>query len=203
MVPVTTYLLTRRIVIRRFTKADADWLADLHGDPAVMRYLDVSPVPRQVSTEQTLPGYLRGYRELDPGLGHFAAIGRRTGTPLGWFALEPASSTGLDGGSELGYRLVPAVWGQGLATEGAEAMVRHGFAWLGLDRIVATTMAVNLASRRVLEKAGLMLTRTFHADWPQHLDGAEHGDVVYELTRRQWLAGHQPSSASRSSPIPK
>ena len=83
------------------------------------------------------------------------------------------------------------------------ALVRHGFARLGLDRIVATTMAVNLASRRVLEKAGLTLTRTLHADWPQHLDGAEHGDVVYELTRCQWLTAHQPSSASRSSPIPK
>jgi hypothetical protein len=31
-----------------------------------------------------------------------------------------------------------------------------------------------------------VLVRTFHQDWPDHIDGSEHGDVEYELTKEQW-----------------
>ena len=52
-------------------------------------------------------------------------------------------------------------------------------------------------------KAGLSLIRTFYAQWPTYIEGAEHGDVVYEIARQDWRPGYQPSSRSRSSPIPK
>jgi RimJ/RimL family protein N-acetyltransferase len=49
-------------------------------------------------------------------------------------------------------------------------------------------MAVNTASRRVMEKAGLRYVRTFHQDWPDEIDGDEQGDVEYALTRAEWDA---------------
>lgn len=52
----------------------------------------------------------------------------------------------------LGYRLRASAWGRGYATEGARALVRRAFTELGVSQIVATTMAVNTASRRVLER---------------------------------------------------
>jgi RimJ/RimL family protein N-acetyltransferase len=55
---------------------------------------------------------------------------------------------------ELGYRLRRQAWGRGYATEGSRALIRNGFTELGVRRVFATTMAVNLGSRRVLEKAG-------------------------------------------------
>jgi RimJ/RimL family protein N-acetyltransferase len=54
-----------------------------------------------------------------------------------------------------GYRLRRSAWGKGHATEGSRALIREGFAELGVRRVVAETMAVNAASRRVMEKAGL------------------------------------------------
>ena len=59
---------------------------------------------------------------------------------------------------DVAYRLLPAFWGQGLATEAALASVRYGFAKLGLKRIIGLTMPENVASIRVLEKAGLHYT---------------------------------------------
>lgn len=47
-------------------------------------------------------------------------------------------------------------------------------------------MAVNLASRRVLEKSGLMLVRTFHLEWEDPLPGTEYGEVEYALELADW-----------------
>jgi len=52
----------------------------------------------------------------------------------------------------------------------------------------AETMAVNVASRRVMEKACLRFVRTFNADWPVRTPGDEEGDVEYAITRAQWEA---------------
>jgi RimJ/RimL family protein N-acetyltransferase len=191
------------------TGADLGWLARLHGDRRVMRFIDDGqPVPVAVVASQTLPAMEREYGRLPDGLGYLAAIERATAEPLGWFALRPPDSVGLRppgnaglsppgntglcpgvaGTAELGYRLLPEAWGMGYATEGARALVASAFTGLGLEQVVATTMTVNLASRRVLQKAGLSLVRTFLAAWPGYIEGAEHGDVVYAATRAAWRA---------------
>jgi Acetyltransferase (GNAT) domain len=75
---------------------------------------------------------------------------------------------------------------EGYATEGSRALIRKGFTELGVRRVVAETMVVNVASRRVMEKAGLTLVRTFHAAWPYRIEGGELGDVEYALDRADW-----------------
>jgi RimJ/RimL family protein N-acetyltransferase len=219
----------RQALLKHMTDADLDWLARLHGDPRVMRYIDDGkPVPRAVVVRQTLPAILREYDEHPDGLGYFAAVERATGRPLGWIGLGPPNSTGLRppnstglrppnstglrppnstglrppnstglgmtrldsaaGAAELGYRLLPEAWRLGYATEGARALVRHGFTVLDVEQVVATTMTLNAASRRVLEKTGLSLVRTFLAAWPSYIEGAGHGEVVYGVARQAWLA---------------
>jgi RimJ/RimL family protein N-acetyltransferase len=64
--------------------------------------------------------------------------------------------------------------------------VRKAFTELGVDEVVATTLAVNAGSRRVMEKAGLRYARTVHLDWPDPVEGTEHGDVEYRLRRTDW-----------------
>jgi RimJ/RimL family protein N-acetyltransferase len=76
----------------------------------------------------------------------------------------------------------------GYATEGAKALARSGFAELGVRRVQAQTMTVNSGSRRVLEKVGLRLVRTFHESWHDPIEGAEYSDVEYVLTRQEWAS---------------
>lgn len=87
---------------------------------------------------------------------------------------------------ELGYRLNKAAWGSGYATEGSRALIHMGFTDLGVERVTANTMTVNTGSRRVMEKSGLSFLRTFTGDWPEPIEGSEHGEVEYELTRTTW-----------------
>src|SRR5579863_7760128 len=105
------------MLLRRFTEADAEPLAALYGDPRVMRFITLEPPSLAEVQSEILPAYLREYQELATGLGSFAAIEKMTGQLAGRFSLKPAHSYGLDGGTELGYRLYPEYWGRGLATE--------------------------------------------------------------------------------------
>ncbi len=133
-------LETKRLVLRRFTEADADDLSDLDGDHAVMRFLTGGkPTPREVILNQTLPRMLR-YAGRSEGFGFWAAIEKSTGEFLGWFEFRPPEEGGDE--VELGYRLKRAAWGRGYATEGARALVRKGFVELGVRRVFAQTMAV-------------------------------------------------------------
>jgi ribosomal-protein-alanine N-acetyltransferase len=56
----------------------------------------------------------------------------------------------------VGWELDPSVWGRGLATEGGRAALRYGFEVVGLERIISVARADNVASRRVMEKCGLV-----------------------------------------------
>jgi RimJ/RimL family protein N-acetyltransferase len=183
---VQIVLETDRMLLRRLTEEDAGPLAALYGDPRVMRYITVQPPSLAEVESEILPAYLREYRELDDGLGSFAAIEKETGQMAGRFSLKPANSYGLAGGTELGYRLYPEFWGRGLATEGARALIGSAFERLLSDRVVATTMADNAGSWRVLEKCGMRRVRTFYYPDADQMPGAEHGDFVYELTRSDW-----------------
>jgi RimJ/RimL family protein N-acetyltransferase len=179
------FLETGRLVLRRFTGADVDDLADLDSDPEVMRFLaDGKPTPRRVVEEETLPKILCSYSRFE-GFGYWAAVEKAGGGFVGWFALLPSEGGGAEE-VELGYRLRRSVWGRGYATEGSRALIRKGFTELGVRRVFAQTMAVNAASRRVMEKAGLTFARAFHEEWPEPIPGAEHGEVEYALTKAEW-----------------
>ncbi|HEY3367915.1 MAG TPA: GNAT family N-acetyltransferase [Symbiobacteriaceae bacterium] len=181
------FLETDRLVLRRFTAADVDNLFDLDSDPDVMRFLNGGkPTSRDVIQNEILPGFLQ-YYERFAGYGFWAAIEKSTGELLGWFHFRPAEGGSPDE-AELGYRLRKSAWGK-------------GFTELGVQRVVASTMAVNIASRRVMEKAGLTLVRTFHQAWPDLIEGAEQGDVEYALCQADWeqqeAAGRRPQNRHR------
>jgi len=194
---VIVVLVTERLVLRQFTAADAGALLALDGDPRVMRFIDRKTKSRAQIEAEVLPrflAYYAAYRDF----GFWAAQGRGGGDFVGWFGLRPVTPSaaamvdwpdappGEASVAELGYRLRASTWGRGYATEGARALVRRAFSELAVTRIVATTMAVNTRSRRVLEKAGLKYVRTVHLDWPDPLPGTEYGEVEYELHRDDW-----------------
>ena len=96
------FLETERLVLRRFTEADADDLFDLDGDPEVMRFLTGGkPTPRDVIRNETLPRFLHSYERFT-GFGFWAAVEKSTGEFLGWFAFHPPEDAGPDE-VELGY----------------------------------------------------------------------------------------------------
>ena len=191
-------LETDRLSLRCFTGADLDNIYALDNDPDVMRYINGgTPTPRNVIENEILPTFLQ-YDEQRPEFGFWAAMEKSSGDFLGWFSFRPVNDTYDE--IALGFRLRQAAWGKGLATEGAQALMRKAFSELGVHRIVATTYEENQASRRVMEKSGMTLVRrfritpadlitadTYHTGSLEVWDG---DDVEYAVEKLDWeLAG--------------
>jgi RimJ/RimL family protein N-acetyltransferase len=182
---VGSYLETERLTMRRFTEADGELLVELDSDPEVMRFLTGKPTPQDEIEQKVLPEILAGY-ERHPQLGTFAAYQKPDGAFVGWFGLQP---TGEPKTVDVGYRLNRAAWGKGYATEGTRALIAKAFTELGMDRVIADTMAVNYRSRAVMRRAGLRFVRVFHIHFDDPLPGAQFGEVEYAVDRRTWEAG--------------
>lgn len=180
-------LQTQRLALREFTEDDVGNLFELNSDAEVMRYLTGGrPTTREVLRDEIIPFHLAVYERLDR-LGTWAVESSTTGEFLGWFHFRP----GPDGdvtNIDLGYRLRRSAWNKGYATEGSRALINMGFTELGVDRVFGHTLAVNTVSRRVLEKSGLTLVRTTPYQGPDVIDGSEHGEVEYALTKAEWLS---------------
>jgi RimJ/RimL family protein N-acetyltransferase len=176
---------TERLRLRRFTPADLGLLVQLDSDPEVMRFLTGKPTPREEIEYVVLPRILQLYDER-PGLGTFAAELLCDGAFIGWFGLQPTAEPRT---VDVGYRLNRTAWGEGYATEGTKALIETAFTNLGMERVVADTMAVNHRSRAVMRRAGLRFVRVYHEHFDDPLPGTEFGEVEYGINRRTWEAG--------------
>lgn len=175
-------LLTERLELRPVAAADMGDLVELNGDPAVMTFIRgraATPAETQAEWQQRLAHQ----SNASLGLGYW--VGRDKGVFVGWWSASWFAQRPEIAG--IGYRLRTSAWGRGLATEGARAMVAQAFSSPAIAVVYASTMAVNGASRRVLEKAGLTHTRTWVREWDEPIPGCEHGDVGYELARADWV----------------
>lgn len=176
------YLTTERLVLRRFTADDVELLVELDADPEVMRFLTGQPTPRSEIEAVVLPAILKVYDE-HPGLGTFKAE-TRDGF-VGWFGLQPTADPGT---VDVGYRLLRTAWGKGYATEGTRALIAHAFNGLGMQRVVADTMAVNHRSRDVMRRSGLRFEKVYHEHFDAPLPGTGFGEVLYATDRATWEA---------------
>ncbi|NTH64461.1 GNAT family N-acetyltransferase [Agrobacterium rhizogenes] len=172
-----TILKTMQLTLRPCTPMDRADFIELELDPEVMRFLNNGAVDHEKIDPANAPFLMPRGEESNV----WTARRNTDDQFAGWFCLSPEGKA-----AEIGYRFRRKFWGQGLASEGALALVKWGFEVAGYEKIIACTMAVNLGSRRVMEKIGMQHTRTDFLDFPDPIPGTEHGEVTYELTRSKY-----------------
>jgi len=184
--PMTQQTLrTERLTLVPLADEHLEWEVELDSDPEVMRYLG----GRASSREEVVAQHARrlaAAQKVD-GLGFW--VGLVDDVFVGWWILQPAHGPDQPDDprvADLGYRLLPRHWRKGLASEGARELVRYGFDDVGLARIIAQTLAVNAASRGVMERAGLTYVRTFPTSMTAPGVDLAQGEVEYEITRDRW-----------------
>ena len=181
------FLQTERLALRRFTLKDAPLLKQLDDDPQVMHFLGTRTLTTVSDYENLLRDRWLPYYQLSPERGVWAIEKPQNLEEfVGWICLRPALdykfAVEADFGPddlELGYRLQQADWGQGYATELSKALVSYAFQETAAQQVVATALTTNLASTRVMEKAGLRRKCEFR------LPGYETAAVKYALSRTE------------------
>ncbi|HSF95950.1 MAG TPA: GNAT family N-acetyltransferase [Thermohalobaculum sp.] len=183
-------LETGRLILRPLTTADIDLTRALLTDPEVMRHVG-DPTPKDQLAAKTRE---RTRRAAGGRIGVWAVTDRATGEKLGTAILLPLpvdqekrawsrmdERAYPDGEIEVGYLLRPPAWGRGIATEACGRLLRFAFEATALDEIVAVTDPDNIASQRVLMKAGLRSEGPRRA-YDQTVAG-------FRITRADWRAG--------------
>jgi ribosomal-protein-alanine N-acetyltransferase len=141
---------TARLQMRPLALSDLDDLHRLFTDPGVRRFLLDDQIVSREWTEAEIISSMKLF-ESD-GHGMWAVCEKGEGALVGFcgyrFFNDPAEL-------QLLYGIAPEYWSRGLTTEAAKAMIRYAFSELRFTRIVASADAPNLASFRVMEKAGM------------------------------------------------
>lgn len=145
---------TRRLVLREFTETDTPAIYELVSNSEVMRFSDGVESMEEASAR--LAEYRHSY--IHRGFGKWAVEEKEEGKVIGYCGFGVEEFDG-EAKPELGFRLLPQFWGQGIATEAALACSEYGFTDLGFSSYLGFTQPMNLASRAVLEKIGMMFIR--------------------------------------------
>ncbi|CAA9526837.1 MAG: hypothetical protein AVDCRST_MAG73-481 [uncultured Thermomicrobiales bacterium] len=188
---MTSPIRTPRLVLRDHVRDDWEAIHRITSDPAVSRFMNWGPNTPE-DTTRFLDAVLASAAEVPRHDHNWAVALAADGRLVGNCVLrvhDPAQETAF-----IGYALDRAVWGHGFGTEVAVGLLDFGFAVLGLRRIVASCDARNLASARVLEKAGLrhegrLLQERFQK-------GEWRDTLLFAILRDEWR-GHSPPDATR------
>ncbi len=159
---------TERLTLRSWKDSDLDPFARLNADPQAMEFM-LKPLSREESDAwvERMKAHFAGR-----GFSHYAAELKQDGSFIGAIGLSvPAYETPFSPCVEIGWRILPAYWNKGLATEGAREVLRHAFEALRLPEIVAFTVLANHPSRRVMEKIGMVRDPIGDFDHPRVPEG--------------------------------
>jgi RimJ/RimL family protein N-acetyltransferase len=159
---------TERIILRGILPEDDQGLFLLDSDPNVHKFLGNNPVKTVEEARKTIQFIRRQY--INNGIGRWAVVNKETNEFIGWSGLKfiTEKTNNSINYYDLGYRFIKKYWGNGYATEAAEASLYYAFVTLGIKKVFAIADINNLASKSVLEKVGLEIIETFSYHGQDH-----------------------------------
>lgn len=144
---------TKRLTFRNWNEDDLEIAKELWGDPDVMELIDArgalntEQIKRKLADEIALAN--------EHGFQYWPIFRNSNGEFVGCCGLRPYKEPGV---LEIGFQIRTRFWGQGLATEAAEAVIAHAFEQLNASALFAGHNPKNSASRYMLEKMGFVYT---------------------------------------------
>jgi RimJ/RimL family protein N-acetyltransferase len=143
-------LETDRLIIRRLTLEDAEFIFELVNDPSWLRFIgDRGVRSLEDARNYILKGPVEMYGRL--GFGLYLVALKDEGVPIGTCGLIKRDSLK---DVDIGFAFLPNFRGRGYAYEAASAVLAYGKNTLGLERIVAIVSPSNDRSIKLLEKLG-------------------------------------------------
>ena len=177
-------LTTPRLTLRPWGEADLAPFAALNADPHVMRYF---PKPLDRAESDAVVGRIRAHFERH-GFGVWAVEARGVAPFVGAVGLAvPSFQAHFTPCVEMAWRLAPAFWGRGYATEAAARVLAFGFEEADREEILAFTVPANRPSRAVMERLGMTRAASDDFEHPGLPPGHPlRPHVLYRMGRAAW-----------------
>jgi RimJ/RimL family protein N-acetyltransferase len=148
-------LETERLILRRLTVEDSEFILELLNDPSWLRFIgDRGVRTLDEARDYILQTLIAMYERL--GFGLYLTELKDEGIPIGICGLIKRDS--LED-VDIGFAFLPKFRGKGYAYESALAVMAYGKENFGLNRLVAITSPDNYVSARLLEKLGFTFER--------------------------------------------
>jgi ribosomal-protein-alanine N-acetyltransferase len=148
-------LETERLILRRLSLDDAEFILQLLNEPSFLRYIGNKGVRDLDGAGQyILNGPVSSYEQN--GFGLYLVELKESGSPIGISGLVKRDTLPH---ADIGFAFLPAYWAKGYAVESAAAVMTYAREVLGLTRILAITSPDNEASGKLLGKIGLKFDR--------------------------------------------
>jgi RimJ/RimL family protein N-acetyltransferase len=175
---------TPRLCLRQWRDSDREAYATLNADPLVMRFF--AGIQSREASNRSIDVWQSELEER--GWSNWAAEILDTGDFIGFIGLSvPKRTLPFSPCVEVGYRLAKQYWGKGYATEGAKAALSVAFERLVLPEVVSFTALLNMPSRAVMERIGMVNAKE-DFDHPALPEGHElRRHCLYRITRETWL----------------
>jgi RimJ/RimL family protein N-acetyltransferase len=172
-------LSTPRLRLRPWRESDLAPFAAMNADPRVMAHFPA--LQTREESDASARRLQAAMEEQGWGMWALEVVGGEpfigfTGLAHKTFAAPFTPCT------EVGWRLAPAAWGKGYATEAARAALAFGFNALALEEIVSYTAVANARSIAVMERLGMRRDTEF--DHPLIAPGSPvRRHILYRLRR--------------------
>ena len=193
--PTAPEIRTPRLRLCAWRVADRGPFAAFNADPRVMEYF---PATLTRAESDALVARIEAHFGTH-GFGLWAAEVPGVADFIGFVGLNvPSFTAHFTPCVEIGWRLAAAHWGQGYATEGAQAVLDFAFRQLGLVEIVSFTVVANTRSRRVMERLGMHRDPADDFDHPALPAGHPlRRHVLYRIAGRQAAPSAQRGAVRR------
>ncbi|MBP0937858.1 GNAT family N-acetyltransferase [Streptomyces goshikiensis] len=149
-----TEIRTPRLLLRRWSDDDLVPLSEINADPEVMRWIGDGSTLDLDGTAEDIERFEDEWDE--EGFGPFAVELLASGELIGVVGLSvPEWLPEVLPAVEITWRLGRSYWGQGYASEAAQATLEFALQDRGLDRVIAINRAGNDDSENVIRKLGM------------------------------------------------
>lgn len=158
----SVFVETERLILRELVVSDAKGFFEMDSNPAVHKYLGLSPIDTIDEAIARINMVRQQYEEF--GIGRWAIEEKSSGEFVGWSGLKFINTevNNRTNFYDVGYRLCERFWGKGYATESAKAAIDYGFVNLNLDEIIGIANVHNKKSIHALQKCGLKFIEQFN-----------------------------------------
>lgn len=181
--------LTPRLRAQRMRQGHLPFITDMHANADLMATMGGTrdAAASRIYVTQNVTHW------AEHGYGMYVLDERRTGALAGRAGLKYTVSDDM-GAVELAYAFQPDCWGRGYAAEISASLIALGFKLLPVQVLAAVAIRSNVASRRVMEKAGLRYVGEAAGE-----DAGDNAKVRYEIHREEWRSLQEAAGPGMST----